>query len=144
MPALVLLRIYAITAIVLALKMAAISVVQGRARLTTKVFVNPEDAREFGGAAASEETPAVQRGAKAWRNDLENIPMFLILAWIYVAADLSIAAFAIYCGAFTVARIAHTICYLNSIQPWRTYAYTVGMLVTLALIIHLLIKVVIA
>ncbi|HJU29440.1 MAG TPA: MAPEG family protein, partial [Candidatus Binataceae bacterium] len=128
--------------IVLALKMAAISIAQGRARLATKIFVNPEDATTFGGKAMPEEAPAVQRGAKAWRNDLENIPIFLILAWIYVAAGLSTVAFAIYCGVFTLARIAHTICYLNSIQPWRTYAYTVGSIVTLVLMIQLLIRVV--
>ena len=140
MPAL--LRIYAITAIVLALKMAAISVMQGRARVASKIFVNPEDAVAFEGKAMPEEHPAVQRAAKAWRNDLENIPIFLILAWIYVAAGLSVIAFAIYCGVFTLVRIAHTVCYLNSIQPWRTYAFMVGAIVMLALMIHLLIRVV--
>lgn len=137
-----LLRLYAITAIVLAFKMAAISVMQGRARLAGKVFVNPEDAIAFGGKAMAAEAPAVRRGAQAWRNDLENIPIFLILAWIYVLAGLSVVAFAIYCGVFVLARIAHTVCYLNSIQPWRTHAFTVGALVTLALMIHLLIRVV--
>ena len=70
--------------------------------------------------------------------------IFLILAWIYVSAGLSITAFVIYCIIFMVARIAHTICYINSIQPWRTAAFSLGALVTLALIIHLFIRVVIA
>lgn len=139
-----LLRMYAITTIVLALKMAAISVVQGRARVSTGIFVNPEDARTFGAKEALEETPTVQRAAKAWHNDLENIPIFLILAWIYVAAGLSTAAFVIYCIVFMLARIAHTVCYLNAIQPWRTVMFTVGAVATLALIIHLLVGVVFA
>ena len=139
-----LLKIYAITAIVLALKMAAISIVQGRARVSANVFVNPEDARTFGGAVASEEAPMVQRGAKAWRNDLENIPLFLILCWIYVAAGLSSTAFIIYCVIFMLARIAHTICYLYAIQPARTIAFTIGAVVTLALIIQLFFGVVLA
>jgi len=139
-----LLRMYAITTIVLALKMAAISVVQGRARVSTGIFVNPEDARTFGANEALEEAPAVQRAAKAWHNDLENIPIFLILAWIYVAAGLSTAAFVIYCIVFMLARIAHTVCYLNAIQPWRTVMFTVGAVATLALIIHLLVGVVFA
>ena len=42
-------RLYALTTIVLALKMAAISVVQGRARTAANSFVNPEDAAMFGG-----------------------------------------------------------------------------------------------
>ncbi len=137
-----LLRIYAITTIVLALKMAAIAIAQGRARAGTKLFLNPVDATSFGGEQSSREAPAVERGARAFRNDLENIPMFLILAWIYVAAGLSTTAFAIYCVVFMAARIVHTICYLNSMQPWRTIAYTVGALAMLALIIHLFVGVV--
>jgi glutathione S-transferase len=139
-----LLRMYAITAIVLALKMSAISIMQGRARVTAGIFVNPEDARTFHANHAPEEAPAVQRAARAWLNDLENIPIFLILCWIYVAAGLSSSAFIIYCVVFTAARIAHTICYLNAIQPLRTIVYTAGALATLALMIHLFIEVVLA
>jgi glutathione S-transferase len=137
-----LLRIYTITAIILALKMAAISIAQGRGRVSAGIFVNPEDARTFGAREAPEEVEVVRRAARAWHNDLENIPIFLILAWIYVAAGLSTAAFAVYCIIFVFARIAHTICYLNSIQPWRTVAFTVGAVTMLALIIQLLIGVV--
>jgi uncharacterized MAPEG superfamily protein len=43
-----------------------------------------------------------------------------------------------------VARIVHTICYLNAIQPLRTIAFTVGALTTLAMLIQLLAKVVVA
>jgi uncharacterized MAPEG superfamily protein len=139
-----LLRMYALTAIVLALKMSAIAVVQGRARTGAGVFLNPEDAKMFGGKEVPEEPEMVQRAARAWRNDLENIPIFLILAWIYVAAGLSASAFVIYCLVFMAARIIHTICYINSIQPWRTAAFTVGALAMLALIIHLFIEVVLA
>jgi glutathione S-transferase len=60
------------------------------------------------------------------------------------ANGLSVRAFEIYCIVFTVARILHTIFYLNSIQPWRTVAYTIGVIVTIALAIQLLIKVVFA
>jgi uncharacterized MAPEG superfamily protein len=138
-----LLRIYAITAIVLALKMALISIVQGRARTSAGIFTNPEDAKAFGGQQASAEAPMVERANKAWRNDLENIPIFLIIAWIYVAAGLSTGAFVIYCIVFMAARIIHTICYLNAIQPGRTIAFTVGALTMLALMIHLFIAVVV-
>ena len=138
-----LLRMYAITTIVLALKMAAISIVQGRARVGSGIFVNPEDAKAFSGRTAPEEVPMVRRGANAWRNDLENIPIFLFLAWIYVAAGLALTPFIIYCAVFIVARVAHTFCYLNAIQPVRTIAYTIGSFATLALIINLLIGLVV-
>ena len=137
-----LLSIYALTAIVLALKMAAISVVQGRARVAAGIFVNPEDAKTFQASQGPSDAPEVQRASRAWLNDLENIPIFLILCGIYVAAGLSTTAFAIYCLVFTVARIAHTFFYLNSIQPMRTISYTAGAVVSVALMIHLFIAVV--
>jgi uncharacterized MAPEG superfamily protein len=139
-----LLQIYALTAIILTLKMFSISVVQGLGRTRTGVFINPEDARTFGTQTAAEEAPIVRRAARAWGNDLENIPIFLILGWIYVTAGLSATAFLVYCAIFVVARIVHTICYLNGIQPLRTIAFTVGAFTTLAMLIQLLIKVVVA
>ena len=134
-----LLRIYALTAIVLAIKMSANSVVQGRARTAAKVFVNPEDAKMFGGTAAALEDEMVQRAARVWHNDLENIPIFLILALVYAIAGLSTTAFVIYCLGFTIARILHTILYFNASQPGRTISYAVGALISLALMIHLLV-----
>jgi uncharacterized membrane protein YecN with MAPEG domain len=134
-----LLRIYALTAIVLALKMSANSIVQGRARTVAKVFVNPEDALMFGGTPAMVEVEAVARGGRVWHNDLENIPIFLILALVYAIAGLSTFAFVIYCVGFTIARILHTIFYFNGVQPWRTIAYTAGALISVALMIHLLV-----
>ena len=139
-----LLRMYAITAIVLTLKMSSLAVVQGRGRLQSGIFVNPEDARTFSARTGPEEAPIVERAARAWRNDLENIPIFLILAWIYVYAGLSTTAFVIYCLVFMAARIVHTVCYINSIQPIRTISFTVGAVAAFALIIHLLIGVVFA
>ena len=137
-----LLSMYALTAIVLALKMSAISVVQGRARVASGIFVNPEDAKTFQASEGPTDAPSVQRASRAWLNDLENIPIFLILCGIYVAAGLSSTAFTIYCIVFMAARIAHTYFYLNSIQPMRTIAYTLGAAVSLAMMIHLFIEVV--
>ena len=138
-----LLQMYALTAIVLALKMAAISIVQGTARTRAGIFTNPEDAKSFGAQLASAEAPMVERASKAWRNDLENIPIFLILAWIYVGAGLASGAFVIYCLVFLVARVLHTYFYLNAIQPYRTVAFTVGALTMLAMMIHIFIRVVV-
>lgn len=138
-----LLRMYAITTIVLGCKMFANSLVQGRGRLSSQIFTNPEDASLFGGKLEAQEAPAVQRASAVWRNDLENIPLFLILAWIYVAAaGLSAAAFQAYCVIFVVARILHMIFYLNALQPWRTIAFVIGAGAMFALMIHLLLEVV--
>lgn len=124
--------------------MSAIAVVQGRARTQAKKFLNPEDARTLGGEAVTEEVEMVLRGGRAWRNDLENIPIFLILAWIYVAAGLSTTPFIIYCAVFVIARILHTICYLNAVQPLRTISFVIGSLAMLALIVNLITRLILA
>jgi len=66
-----------------------------------------------------------------------NVPRTLML--VYAIAGLSSGLFVIYCVVFTVARILHTIFYLNAMQPWRTIAYTVGALTSFALMVHLFI-----
>jgi len=118
---------YALCVVVLFFKMFAISLYQGFHRIGRQHFRNPEDAAFVGRAAAEEELPQVQRAARAWLNDLENIPLFFALGGIYVALQLSSAAAPWLLGGFTLARIAHTVCYLAELQPWRTVAYAVGM-----------------
>jgi glutathione S-transferase len=135
---------YALTAVVLTLKMAVNSVVQGVARNRARVFTVEEDARMMGGRLEATEVAIVDKAARAWRNDLENIPIFLILAGIYVMAGLGRGAFEVYCSVFMVMRILHTYFYLNGIQPWRTVAYTVGAITMLALVIQLFVQVVLA
>lgn len=137
-----LLPMYALTAIVLELKMAAIALVQGYGRTSTGRFVLPEDAKLFHGTESPAEAPLVDRASRAWRNDLENIPIFLILAGIYVAAGLSQGAFAFYCLVFMAMRIVHTYTYIEAMQPWRSISFTVGAVVMLAMMIHILIAVV--
>ena len=137
-----LLQTYALTAIVLELKMAAIALVQGQGRVSAGAFVIPEDAKLFHGTEVASEPPIVERASRAWRNDLENIPIFLILGWIYVAAGLSHKAFAFYCLVFTLMRIVHTYTYIKAMQPWRTVSYTIGLLAMFAMTIHILVEVV--
>ena len=66
---------YSLCVVVLFLKMFATSAYQGFYRLSRRVFLNPEDAQVFQKPPAAEELPQVKRAAKAWLNDLENIPI---------------------------------------------------------------------
>lgn len=119
---------YAVATILLFLKMFALSAYQGFHRIGKMTFKTPEDAALVGKKPASEELPQVQRAAKAWLNDLENIPIFLGLGVAYVLVGAS-PAFAVWLFmAFTAARYLHTLFYLGAVQPWRTVAYMVGLL----------------
>ena len=78
-------QFYALTTVILFFKMFANSIVQGIGRLNAKAFVTAEDARFFAHAPpAPDEAPIVKRAAMCWRNDVENIPIFLFLGLIYV------------------------------------------------------------
>ncbi|MBW7471691.1 MAPEG family protein [Marinobacter sp. F4218] len=117
---------YAIASVLLFFKMFAISAYQGFHRIGKLTFKIPEDAAFVGREPAEEELPQVQRAARAWLNDLENIPVFLALgvAYIWVEATSGMAPWLFM--VFTAARYLHTLFYLGGIQPWRTVAYAVG------------------
>lgn len=127
------LHAYVLCVLVLFVKMLAISCYQGYWRLRYRAFANDEDATFFGRPVLSQELPQVQRAAKAWVNDLENIPLFFVLGGLAVAlqvnAEVSIALF----YAFTAARVVHTLTYLAGRQPWRTLAYVLALICLLAL-----------
>ena len=132
-------QFYALTTVILFFKMFANSIVQGLARVNAKAFVTPEDARFFAHAPpVPDEVPLVKRAAMCWRNDLENIPIFLFLGLIYVTLGLSPEGAHVYFTIFIVARILHTFAYLNGLQPWRTIFFTIGMIVCVALSIQIL------
>jgi glutathione S-transferase len=118
--------VYALCVLVLFIKMLAISCYQGYFRLRHLAFINSEDAGFFKRAANSQELPQVSRGARAWANDLENIPLFFVLGGLCVALEATSVATSWLSCTFTVARVMHTLMYLNGRQPWRTVAYCVG------------------
>lgn len=129
---------YAVCAVVLFLKMFALSGYQGFHRIGKGVFTNPEDAGTFGRPPATEDLPQVQRAARAWRNDLENIPAFLGLGVAYVLVGASPAAAPWLFVTFTIARIVHTLAYLLGVQPWRTIAYAIGIASLLGMSMNIL------
>ncbi|KAF0717942.1 Aste57867_2004 [Aphanomyces stellatus] len=74
-------------------------------------------------AAAAEEDVRWQRIV---RNDLENIPMGLLVAWAAVNSGGSEVVNCAAIGAFTVARLFHTYAYAQALQPHRGYAWGLG------------------
>ena len=136
------LNLWLLCTIVLAVKMWANALVQAYVRFRYRQFVNPEDASLVGKLIgksrppATHEHPLVQRAERCWRNDLENIPMFLLMALGYGLLGGSTGWGVVYLGTFAIARTAHTLFYLAGLQPWRFLAYLVGVGATGALAIH--------
>jgi prostaglandin-E synthase 1 len=127
---------YAIATIVLCLNMLVVWVMSGGARGKSKTTMNPEDAKTVskGSELVAAETPEVARVLRAHRNAADNITPFLFLGAVYVALGPSVLIAQILFGVFTVARVGHTIAYLNEKQPWRTLIYFIGVLCTLGMI----------
>ncbi|WP_008312595.1 MAPEG family protein [Leptolyngbya sp. PCC 6406] len=136
------LKLWLLCTVFLAAKMWVNALVQGYVRLRYRQFVNPEDADVVGqviGHAlppAPQENPLVKRATRCWRNDLENIPIFLLLALGYGLLGGEAVWGAVYMGIFAIARTSHTLFYLARLQPWRFLAYLLGVGMTMALSIH--------
>jgi len=121
------LQVYALCVVLLFLKMLAISCYQGYLRLSVLAFHNPEDAAFFKRRAREAERPQVIRAARAWTNDLENIPAFFVLGGLALALDAPATFSAWLCVVFTLARVLHTLTYLAGVQPWRTTCYAAAL-----------------
>lgn len=129
-------KLYALTTSALFMKLFAVAAVQGYYRLSSRTFVNPEDAAFFGKTApAEQEHPMVMRASNTLRNDLENIPIFLFL--LLGAIQLQVAWWPLVgaCVLFVISRIGHTLCYLWPRQPLRNRMYLLGQLTMIALIV---------
>ena len=83
-----------------------------------------------------EEHPMVERATLCWRNDLENIPLFLIIALGYALIGGNTSAGLAYFAIYSVCRVLHTIFYMNKLQPWRTVVYEIGSITTVAMLVH--------
>lgn len=133
---------YAICAAILVIKMFASALYTGATRSRVKGYVNPEDAAVGGrGAQASEqEAPEVARALRIQRNDLENIPAFLVMGLLYVLSGATAFGAAAYCWTFTIARLVHTVVYLRAMQPARAICWGIGMLATLGMAVNVIWK----
>jgi glutathione S-transferase len=131
-----------VISVLLALKMVAVAFVTAKARFDSKVVLNPEDAPVNPGAQARrEEADSTLRAKRAHLNDVENIPVFMILALLFTFTGCSATAGWAYFGVYFVARTLHTIFYLRAVQPWRTAAFAIGQLTQLGIIVQLLMRV---
>lgn len=126
--------VFAAFAAALWLKGAALSAAQVQARVRARAFARPEDTAMLRLVPAPEPTAAARAG-DAWRNETENGPFALGLAAAAVLVGVPWPPLAIACGAFVLARLAHAMAALGTLQPLRTIAWLAGQAATLALAI---------
>lgn len=129
-------RVFALTYLLLVLKMLAVGWVTSYYRLRKRVFPAPEDYALQGLSPRQVTDPDVERARRAHRNDLENILPFFAVGFFYALTQPPLGAAWVLFTGYLIARVLHTVFYLAALQPWRGLAFAVGqgfMLVTLIL-----------
>ncbi|RZF41478.1 hypothetical protein LSTR_LSTR000192 [Laodelphax striatellus] len=98
----------------------------GRYRFTKRIFANPED--KLPRSIVKYDDPDIERVRRAHLNDLENIPVFMVAALLYIATKPSYWLALNLFRTFTIARIIHTLVYAVVVipQPARALAWVVG------------------
>ncbi|CAH0600472.1 unnamed protein product [Chrysodeixis includens] len=125
-------RSYIVYSAILAVKVLAMSMLTSMTRLIRGTVANPEDAKLFKGTKVRFDDPAVERVRRAHLNDLENIPVFWVLAALYVSTNPVTAWATLLFRVYTLGRILHTIVYavVPLPQPARAIAFGIPLLAT--------------
>eukprot|EP00300_Choanocystis_sp_HF-7_P036700 c52586_g1_i1.p1 GENE.c52586_g1_i1~~c52586_g1_i1.p1 ORF type:complete len:160 (+),score=36.96 c52586_g1_i1:44-481(+) len=109
---------------------------QGKAKGKAGVRPN-EDSKFFGQQDITKQaTEEVERWNRIVMNDLENIPMGLIIIWASTLTAENATAHLILCITFCVGRYLHTVSYALGLQPWRSLSYFLGLLSVIAMLIN--------
>jgi microsomal prostaglandin-E synthase 1 len=138
-------KLYAICCSILSLQMLVLGAVTAATRANRQHYLNPEDAsvsrKDAKLVEGGVDHPDVARVQRAHRNLLESLPLFFALGLIFVLAGGSPLGAKICFGAFTGARVLHSIVYIKGIQPWRTIVFAIGLLSLVGLIVQILMAV---
>jgi uncharacterized MAPEG superfamily protein len=134
-------RLFAICYLLLVAKMVAVGFATSFLRIRRRVFATPEDYALRGGTPPSVPDEDIERIRRAHRNDLENILPFFAVGFFYALTGPPMIAARIYFIGFLVARVLHSIFYVRGMQPWRTLAFTVGMVLMLGLLVNTLVRI---
>jgi uncharacterized MAPEG superfamily protein len=129
---------FAFACVVLCSNLLFLWVRSGAVRSKVKSTPNTEDAAQFGAKLADVDPPDIARVLRAHSNAQASIYPFLALGFVYVLAGGAAAPAIVYAAAFCTARILHSAAYLQGKQPWRTVFFVAGLLVTVALMFHVL------
>ena len=131
-------QIYIVAVLVLGLNLLVLANNTALTRVKNKETVNPEDKKlppnresEVVYHQGSEPT---QRYRRAHANALENIPLFMITAFLLTLTPVPVVAAGVLFGVFVLFRVLHSIAYLKALQPLRTASFGIAALDQLAIL----------
>jgi glutathione S-transferase len=135
-------RVFAVCAAILVLKMLVTANITGVLRTVRRVYATPEDYHFFGQEPVVTRDEQIERVRRAHQNDLENILPFLGIGFLYALSGPSYTAAWWLFVLFTSARILHTVTYIAGLQPWRTVVFAVAQIALYAIALRLLLSVI--
>jgi glutathione S-transferase len=118
-------RLFAICAGILALKMLLIGTCCGLLRVARGVYITPED-YTFMGKAPKPQDETIERVRRAHMNAIEHLVPFFGIGLLYALSGGSYRVAWWLFVTFTAARVIHTVTYVASLQPWRTIFFEVA------------------
>ncbi|XP_072017096.1 microsomal glutathione S-transferase 1-like [Amphiura filiformis] len=139
-------HVYATYAVIVLLKMMSMSLLTSSARMKKKSYAALEDYDLYGekkpARGIPEYDPDVERIRKCHRNDLENIPPFLIIGLLYIFTHPTLYVATMHYRAFVICRFFHMVSYLMPLpQPCRGIGWMVGVAVTVSMGLQILLSI---
>jgi uncharacterized MAPEG superfamily protein len=131
--------IYSIFTCLIIIKFHSTSMIQAIARLMSKKFRHPDDAKFFGKGRGTTDgglSPLDQTAQRIWQNDIENIYPFLFVALIFSLSSPGVFIQITYFSLYFSTRILHSIFLIFPKQPYRNIFYQGGNVLTVVTIIH--------
>ncbi|VEN39241.1 unnamed protein product [Callosobruchus maculatus] len=96
----------------------------GWSRIYYQVPLNPEDGALVNAKVRSHEK--IDRYRRAHLNDLENIPFFILISFLYLLTNPSVTATILMFRIYAITRIAHSITYCFLQSASRIFIYQPG------------------
>lgn len=105
-------------------------------RAQASEVINPEDQALNKKAAVVFEAgnDRTARYRRAHRNALENVPVFLVTAFVLAALGVSATVGAALFYPYAALRVVHSVAYVKAIQPLRTLSFVLALIVQVVIL----------
>lgn len=133
------LLVFCVFTFLVIIKFHSTSMIQAIARMRSKRFRHPDDAKFFGkGKGTTDDglSPLDIAAQRVWQNDIENIYPFLFVALIFSLSLPGVFIQVTYLSLFFSTRILHSIFLIFPKQPFRNIFYQGGNILTSVTVIH--------
>jgi len=122
---------YAVSVIALGLNLVGLANATAITRGKAAEVINPEDQKLNQKAAVVYDggNDRTARYRRAHRNALENTPVFMITALVLMLMGTSATIGAALFYPYAALRILHSVFYVKGVQPFRTIAFVLALLI---------------